>query len=109
MARDRSIPALVALALGVLAAHTVLGLTIGEGYAIPTTIIGAAAVAFVLRGPVGQALARRLHSEPSAELPPEQVLTELEDLRGRLMELEERVDFSERLLAQKREREGQAG
>ena len=41
--------------------------------------------------------ARAIEFEAQAE--------ELHDLRGRLAELEERVDFAERMLAQSRERE----
>lgn len=103
---ERQLPvlAIVAIVLGTLAGHVLLGLTMGMGYAIPTTIIGAIAAAVVLRGPVGEALARRIQGPATSELPPEQVLNELDELRGRLAELEERTDFSERLLAQHRER-----
>lgn len=86
--------------------HVVLGLAVGPGYAIPTTIVGAIAAAIVLRGPVGQAMAKRIQGGAPSDLPPEQVLNELDELRGRISELEERADFSERLLAQNREREG---
>lgn len=99
----------VGVAIGgvlLLAGHVVLGIVAGPGYAIPTTIVGAVMAAVILRGPVGQALAKRIQGGGPAELPPEQVLNELDELRGRLAELEERADFSERLLAQHREREG---
>jgi hypothetical protein len=93
--------------LALLTGHVVISIVAGPGYAIPTTIVGAAAAAIILRGPLGQALAARLHgSSQGAELPPEQVLNELDELRGRITELEERADFSERLLSQHREREG---
>lgn len=105
MAKDRTVAAMVVIGLGLLAVHVVLGAMVGAGYAIPTTIIGALAAAAVLRGPVGQALARRIHGG-EAELPPETVLSELEELRNRVLELEERVDFSERLLAQARPESG---
>lgn len=104
MARDRSLMVGTVLAVVALGVHMVLGITVGEAYAIPSTVVGAVAAAIILRGPVGQALARRLHGEASGgELPPETVLGELDDLRSRLLELEERMDFSERLLAQGRE------
>ena len=96
--------AVVGTILATLAGHVALGLAMGEGYAIPTTIIGAIAAAVVLRGPVGDALAQRIRGPAPSELPPEQVLNELDELRSRLGELEERADFSERLLAQHRER-----
>ena len=104
MRSDRGSPAIVMLTgFGVVAmvVHGMLALRLGVGYAIPTTIVGAIAAAVALRGSLGQALARLLDGE-SVELPPEQVLGELDDIRGRLAELEERTDFSERLLAQQR-------
>jgi hypothetical protein len=68
--------------------------------------IGAAA-AGLLFGPIGSALARRI----SGRLQPDDVHAEVEelstrvtgevdDLRTRLAEVEERLDFAERLLAQ---------
>jgi hypothetical protein len=84
-----------------LAAWVTLAVDLGQGFAIPTGILGIIGAAVVLRGPVGHALARRFEGEAAA--PPEEVLGELEDLRARVLELEERVDFSERLLAQTRE------
>lgn len=52
-------------------------------------------------------LARRMRRDADrpAELPPREVSEELERLHARLAELEERVDFTERLLATQRERE----
>ena len=102
---QRNLGLVVGLAIGaaLLAVHLVLGIVIGEDYALPATVIGSIAAAVVLRGPIGVALSRRIQSDPSAELPPETVLGELDDLRGRLLELEERVDFSERLLVRERE------
>jgi hypothetical protein len=71
--------------------------------------IGAAAVG-VLFGPIGLALARRFagHSEPGdahAEIDEmrARVTDEVEDLRNRLAEVEERLDFAERLLAHGRQ------
>jgi hypothetical protein len=71
-----------------------------------------AACAVILR-PLFNALGRRLEGR-SAELPRRlqadldqlrQRLEELEAVPGRVLELEERVDFAERLLAQRREAE----
>jgi hypothetical protein len=67
--------------------------------------IGAAAVA-LLFGPIGSAVARRIVGRPE----PDDAHTEIEeirarvtdeadDLRNRLAEVEERLDFAERLLA----------
>jgi hypothetical protein len=53
--------------------------------------------------PVGRALADRIrgrHAEPAYD--PE-LLAEVQSLRGDVVELQERVDFTERLLAQRNE------
>ena len=107
MRGDRASQTLVLLAgmsvgvVGILV-HGVLSVRLGVGYAIPTTVVAAIAAAVALRGPLGQALARMLHGE-TVELPPEQVLSELDDIRTRLGEIEERTDFAERLLARQRQ------
>jgi hypothetical protein len=65
--------------------------------------IGAAAVGLFF-GPIGMALGRRLsgraHTHAQAELEDmnAQVTAEMDDLRRRLGEVEERLDFAERLL-----------
>jgi hypothetical protein len=59
-------------------------------------------MARILRGPVGDALGDRLRhgrrSRTDAAL-----MTELDELKMRLVEIEERLDFAERLLAAGRE------
>jgi hypothetical protein len=51
----------------------------------------------VFRGPLGEAIADRLRGTA----PPDPgVLDEIEGLKNRLAEVEERLDFAERLLAQ---------
>ncbi len=95
---------------------TALGFAAIAGFlalAAVTSMIGAASIpiwgmavggsAIVFRGPVGKAIARRIGGGEPGEMPPElpaDILGELGELRNRVMELEERVDFSERLLAQ---------
>ena len=71
--------------------------------------IGAAAVG-LLFGPVGSALGRRLGGRPEpgdahAEIEDmsARVTDEVNDLRNRLAEVEERLEFAERLLAHGRE------
>lgn len=67
----------------------------------------------VLRGPLGRALADRIagrHSVTRGDDPElrdrlEQTASEVDDLRHRLAELEERQDFTERVLAAHREPE----
>jgi hypothetical protein len=78
----------------------------GAGELAMFLAIGAAAVG-VLFGPIGSALARRIVGRPEpgdahAEIEEmrAQVTDEMDDLRNRLAEVEERLDFAERLLAQ---------
>jgi hypothetical protein len=75
------------------------------------TLMVTTGVTLILRGPLGKALARRLEGRGAgpddntvaelAEL--RERLQELEEQQGRIHELEERLDFAERLLAQQRE------
>ena len=81
----------------------------GAGELAMFLAIGAAAVG-VLFGPVGSALARRLAGRPEpddnqAEIDEmrTRMTDEVEDLRHRLAEVEERLDFAERLLAHGRQ------
>ena len=89
------------LGLAAVMGYTFLALNLGVAFAIPVGVVGAIAGAAGLHGPLGKAIARRLEGADSpAEALPEQLAAELDEVRGRLQELEERVDFSERLLAQ---------
>jgi hypothetical protein len=56
----------------------------------------------ILRGPVGEAVADRLRHGARTRADAT-LLAEMETLRGRLDEVEERLDFAERLLASSRE------
>jgi len=98
-------PLFTAMGMGAVVAFLAL--------AAVTSMIGAASipiwgmavggVAIIFRGPVGKAIARRIGGEDTGGMPPElpgEILDELDGLRHRVAELEERVDFSERLLAQ---------
>jgi hypothetical protein len=104
--RTASIAAGVTLTAAALAAgYAVVAVQLGEGFAIPVGIVALVAAAVIFRGPLGQALARRLERGGSVVESGEQEATAhaLEEMRGRMAELEERVDFAERLLAQARE------
>lgn len=71
--------------------------------AIPIWMFTVGGAALVFRGPIGKAIAARIAGTTDGGMPPElqgEMLQELDDLRHRVLELEERVDFSERLLAQ---------
>jgi hypothetical protein len=94
--------------LCVLVGFTVVSVRLGLGFAIPGIFALAGLGAAVFLGPVGRALARRLESAPG-----DAAGAELDDLRGRLAateqlqarvaELEERLDFAERLLTRQQD------
>ncbi|HEX3235274.1 MAG TPA: hypothetical protein VHR41_13840 [Gemmatimonadales bacterium] len=71
---------------------------LGPGVAIPLIVL-ALGLLRLGKGPVGAALADRIRKRPvehDAEL-----LGEIDQLKTRLAEVEERLDFAERLLARK--------
>jgi hypothetical protein len=74
---------------------------------IPIWFLTIGGAALVLRGPLGASLAQRIAGVPAephgpVELP-EELYAELDEMRARVAELEERQDFSERLLARREE------
>jgi hypothetical protein len=73
---------------------------------IPIWAMAIAGVAYVLKGPLGEALLRTVadadRGQEMGGVSPE-VLHELDDLRAQVAELQERVDFTERLLARERD------
>jgi hypothetical protein len=104
MARDHGAGAfaLMFFGLGLGFCYTLLSAKLGIAFAIPVGIVGAVSTMIVLRGPVGRALALRLGLREGEQLTDETIsrlLGELDEVRVRMQELEERVDFSERLLA----------
>jgi len=74
---------------------------LGAGVVI-ALVVFCLGMARILRGPVGEALGDRLRhrrrSRTDAAL-----MTEVDELKMRLVEIEERLDFAERLLAAGRE------
>ena len=81
-----------------------------EGILAILLIFGGGTVIAVSFSPIGRAIAERIRGR--AEVAPEPdpaVYEELERMRGELAELQERVDFTERLLAKGRERESLPG
>lgn len=68
---------------------------------IPIWLGVSGAAWLISKGPIGEALAMRLRGEVPGAGAEETTLAELDDLRARVAELEERQDFSERLLAAK--------
>ena len=82
-----------------------------ETILIALTIIAVSVGVIFLLKPLVQALARRLEGRTVDHALHEEVaqlrdqVAEVEPLRGRMQELEERVEFAERLLAQRRDQE----
>jgi hypothetical protein len=71
-------------------------------FLVPITLFVSLAAVAIFRGPLGKALGeriagRQLDGESSAET--EALHAEVDELRFRLSEVEERLDFAERLLA----------
>jgi F0F1-type ATP synthase membrane subunit b/b' len=62
----------------------------------------AVAMVKIFRGPIGVAIAERIRGGAAPAEDPA-LAAEVDHLRGRLAEVEERLDFAERLLAQARE------
>lgn len=65
-------------------------------------IFGGGTLIAISFSPVGRAIADRIRGQAQPDGDPA-VYEELERVRGELAELHERLDFTERLLAQKRE------
>jgi hypothetical protein len=95
--------AITIVSVALLGTFIALSVVIGEDFAIPALVTGGVMGAVVLRGPVGKALAARIHQGTMTQAEPHpEVLEELYEMRGRLVEMEERLDFTERLLARQR-------
>lgn len=82
------------------AAFVVGALREGEDFLIPAIIAMAVIAVVGLKSPIGDALAERLRGDATPHRLDDAVLAELDDVRARMAELEERLDFSERLMAQ---------
>jgi hypothetical protein len=70
---------------------------------IPIWISLAGATWLISKGAIGDAIAARLRGDVGLAEEQSAALAELDDLRARVAELEERQDFSERMLAQQKE------
>ncbi len=107
--RGRGFPPVVAMVMA-------SGILLVVGLSKATNVLGAASIpiwamviagaVFALRGPLGEALLRSLaQGDQDREVlgTDPALLQELDDLRAQVAELQERMDFSERLLARERE------
>ena len=99
----------VAMAVAVVAfvgAMTEVTSQIGAA-SIPIWGLGVAGAIFIANGPIGKAIGRKISGgdpeAPAIADVPEEVYAELDELRARMLEMEERQDFAERLLAQRPE------
>jgi hypothetical protein len=72
-------------------------------------IFGGGTVIAISFSPIGRAFAERIRGGARANEPDPVVLEELDRVRSELAELNERMDFAERLLAKAREPERLAG
>ncbi len=80
-----------------------------NGPELPMSILFVCAAAvFVLRGPFGRALADRIAGRSGTDdREVRELRGEVDALRHELTEMQERVDFTERMLARQDEREAQ--
>lgn len=75
-----------------------------EGVLAITFLFGGGTLFLLSISPIGKAFADRIRAKTHELAPPDpQVLAELDELRTQVVELHERVDFAERLLAERRE------
>lgn len=74
-----------------------------EGILAITFIFGGGTLFLLSVSPVGRALAERIRSHGAKPAPDPELLAEVDALRQEVSELHERIDFAERLLAQRQE------
>jgi hypothetical protein len=75
-----------------------------EGVLAIVLIFGGGTLFLLSVSPIGKAFADRIRAKTHELAPPDpQVLAEIDELRTQVAELHERVDFAERLLAERRE------
>jgi hypothetical protein len=74
-----------------------------EGVLAITFIFGGGTLFLLSLSPVGKALAERIRHHGGQPVPDPEMLAEVDALRADVAELHERMDFAERLLAQRQE------
>ncbi len=75
-----------------------------EGILAVTFIFGGGTLFLLSISPVGKALAERIRSQGAVPMQDPELLAEVDSIRREVTELQERVDFTERLLMQQQER-----
>ena len=75
-----------------------------EGILAITFIFGGGTAFLLSMSPIGKAIAERIRAHGAIPMHDPELLAEVDALRRDVSELQERVDFTERLLAQSQER-----
>jgi hypothetical protein len=75
-----------------------------EGILAITFIFGGGTLFLLSMSPVGRAIAERIRAHGAVPAQDPELLAEVDQLRRELSELQERMDFAERLLLQNQER-----
>jgi hypothetical protein len=76
-----------------------------EGILAVTFIFGGGTAFLLAISPIGKAVAERIRSRGAVPMQDPELLAEVDALRRDVSELQERVDFAERLLARTQERQ----
>ena len=76
-----------------------------EGVLAITFIFGGGTAFLLAISPIGKAIAERIRAHGAVPMQDPELLAEVDALRRDVSELQERVDFAERLLAQSQERQ----
>jgi len=76
-----------------------------EGILAITFIFGGGTAFLLAISPIGRAIAERIRAHGAVPMQDPELLAEVDALRRDVSELQERVDFTERLLAQTQERQ----
>jgi hypothetical protein len=75
-----------------------------EGILTITLLFGGGTAFLLSISPIGRAIAERIRSRGAVPMHDPELLAEVDSLRRDVSELQERVDFAERLLSQSQER-----
>jgi hypothetical protein len=75
-----------------------------EGILAITLIFGGGTAFLLSISPIGKAIAERIRSRGAVPMHDPELFAEVDSLRRDVSELQERVDFAERLLSQSQER-----
>lgn len=86
--------------MGLFGALAAASATLGP-VAVPIWAMALGIVGVTVRSPVAKAFAERLKGGEPVVAAPDEVYGELDELRARVLELEERQDFAERLLTER--------